>query len=289
MTISISPKAGFITALSSFIARISFRIHWFTGQIWVTKKGFLRFFYKFIDKIIFNFSNFVLVDSESQKQFLILNNIITNDKSTVLLNGSVGGVNIKKFKYKKTNRNFLRKKLNISEDDFVFLYLGRINKDKGIIDIIKAFEKLEEFYKAFLVLVGPIEELNLKNQIKKNKKVIYVGKTKTPERWFPLADILCLPSYREGFGSVVIEAGSCNVPALGSKIYGIIDAIKENETGLLHKVGNIGDIKKKMIFVIRNKKLLKYYGKNARKRAEKSYEENLVGQEFLEFINSKIN
>jgi len=151
------------------------------------------------------------------------------------------------------------------------------------------FKQLKEFYKAFLVLVGPIEDNNLKSQIKKNKKVIYVGKTQTPEKWFPIADILCLPSHREGFGSVIIEAGSCNLPTLGSKIYGITDAIKENETGFLHKVGSISDIKKKMIFVLKNKKMLKYYGKRARTRVKKRYEESLVGQKFLEFINSKIS
>ena len=107
LTLSISPKAGFITALASSIARISYRIHWFTGQIWASKKGFSRLFYKFLDKIIFNFSNHVLIDSFSQK-FLVSNKIIKKNKSTVLFNGSVGGVNIKKFKYKK-NRNVLRK------------------------------------------------------------------------------------------------------------------------------------------------------------------------------------
>ena len=69
LTLSISPKAGFITALASSIARISYRIHWFTGQIWASKKGFSRLFYKFLDKIIFNFSNHVLIDSFSQKNF----------------------------------------------------------------------------------------------------------------------------------------------------------------------------------------------------------------------------
>ena len=103
-----------------------------------------------------------------------------------------------------------------------------------------------------------------------------------------MADILCLPSYREGFGSVVIEAGSCCLPTLGSKIYGITDAIVEKQTGFLHKVGSISDIKKKMIFVVKNKKLLKYYGKRARKRVVKNFDENLFGQKFLEFINSKI-
>ena len=289
LTISISPKAGFITSLSSFVARVQYRIHWFTGQLWVTKKGPFRFFYKILDKIIFYFSHHVLVDSNSQKKFLISNNIITNKKSTVLLNGSVGGVNIKKFKFKKTNRNLLRKKLKISKNDFTFLYLGRINKDKGIIDLINAFKKIENFYRTFLVLVGPIEDTNIKNYIKKNKQIIYVGETLVPEKWFSVADILCLPSYREGFGSVIIEAGSCNLPTLGSNIYGIVDAIEKNQTGFLHKVGNVADIKNKMIFAIENKKLVKKHGQKARKRVENKFEENLIAKKFLEFINSRIN
>ena len=289
LTISLSPKAGFITALSSFLARISYRIHWFTGQVWVTKKGFVRTFYKILDKIIFNLSHHVLVDSYSQKKFLITNNILSKTKSSVLFHGSVGGVNVNKFKYKKTYRNLLRRKLKISKNDFVFLYLGRINKDKGVIDLIESFKGFQKFNKVFLILVGPMETDYIKKYINKNKKISYVGKTLFPEKWFSMADILCLPSYREGFGSVIIEAGSCHLPSLGSNIYGINDAIIENQTGFLHKVGNISDIQKKMLFKINNKKLLKKYGINARKRVKKNFEENLISQKFLEFINSKID
>ena len=289
LTISITPKAGLITAISSFIARVSYRIHYFTGQTWVTKKGFVRFIYKISDRIIFKLSHHVLMDSSSQKKFLISNNIISHDRSTVLLHGSVGGVNTKKFKYKKTTRDLLRKKLQISKNDFTFLYLGRMNRDKGIIDLIKAFQKIKNFHNIILVLVGPIEDEYIKNFIKKNKKVIYVGETLNPEKWFSMADILCLPSYREGFGSVVIEAGSCNLPTLGSNIYGITDAIVKDQTGFLHKAGSISDIKKKMLLVIKNRKLLKKYGKRARKRVEKKFEENLISEKFLEFIKSRIN
>ena len=289
LTISITPKAGLITALSSFIARVSYRIHYFTGQTWVTKKGFVRFIYKTADQIIFNLSHHVLMDSHSQKKFLISNNIVSQKRSSVLLNGSVGGVNINKFKYKKMARNSLRRKMQISKNDFTFLYLGRINKDKGVIDLIEAFKKIQNFYKVFLVLVGPIEDQYISSFIKKNKKVIYAGETLKPEEWYSMADILCLPSYREGFGSVVIEAASCKLPALGSKIYGIFDSIEDKQTGFFHKVASINDIKKKMIFVIRNKKLLKKYGQRARKRVKKKFEENLISEKFLEFINSRIN
>ena len=289
LTISITPKAGLMTALSSFIARVSYRIHYFTGQTWVTKKGFIRLIYKTSDQIIFNLSHHVLIDSHSQKNFLISNNIVSQKRSSVLLHGSVGGVNTNKFKYKKIARNSLRRKMQISKNDFIFLYLGRINKDKGVIDLIEAFKKIKNFNKVFLVLVGPIEDQYIGPFIKKNKKVIYAGETLKPEEWYSMADILCLPSYREGFGSVVIEAASCKLPALGSKIYGIFDSIEDKQTGFFHKVASINDIKKKMIFVIRNKKLLKKYGQRARKRVKKKFQESLVSEKFLEFINSRIN
>tara|TARA_B100001057_G_C22804266_1_gene932696 strand:+ start:169 stop:1299 length:1131 start_codon:yes stop_codon:yes gene_type:complete len=289
LTISISPKAGFITALSSFISRVPYRIHWFTGQVWVTKKKFIRNFYKILDRIIFNLCHHVLVDSHSQRKFLLLNNIISKNRSTVLLKGSVGGVNIKKFKYKISNRKYLRKKLKISKDIFTFLYLGRINKDKGIIELIEAFIKVERIYKPVrLVLVGPIEDFYINKLIKNYKKVIYAGETLTPQKWFSLGDIFCLPSHREGFGAVVIEAGSCNLATLGSNIYGINDAIVEDETGFLHKVGSISDIKKKMLFVIKNKKMLKKFGQKSRLRVEKDFDENLISEKLLEFIKSII-
>ena len=289
LSISISPKAGFLTALSSFITRVPCRIHWFTGQVWITKKGLVREFYKIIDKIIFNLSLHVLVDSPSQRKFLISNNIISKNKSSVLLNGSVGGVNIKKFIFKNSTRILKRKKFKIAKDDFVFLYLGRINKDKGIIDLIESFKKIQELQGVFLFLVGPIEDKNIMHLIKNNKKIIYINKTFSPEKWYPIADIFCLPSYREGFGSTIIEAGSCNLPTLGSNIYGIKDAIIKNQTGFFHKPGSVSDIKKKMLFAIKNKNLLKIYGQKARRRVEINFDENLLTKKFLEFIDLRKN
>lgn len=289
LTISLSPKAGFLNSLSAYIAGVPYRIHWFTGQVWVTKNGLVKKFYKIIDKIIFNLSTHVLVDSHSQRKFLLLNNIISKNKSTVLLDGSVGGVNLRRFKFNNLNRNSKRRKLNIPKNDFVFLYLGRINKDKGVVDLIKAFKLIQKIKKAFLILVGTIEDNNISRLIRYDRQIIYVEKTNKPEEWFSIADIFCLPSYREGFGSTIIEAASCNLPTLGSNIYGISDAIIKNQTGFFHKAGDINDLKKKMLFVIKNRKLIKKYGLKARKRVEKKFDENLISIKLLNFINLKIN
>ena len=289
LSISFTPKIGLIVAIASFITRTPKRIHWYTGQIWVTMNGLKKFFFKFIDKLIFFLSNKVLIDSISQKKFLIIENVVSKNKSYVIQHGSVGGVDIKKFKYNSKKRTHLRKRLSISKKTFVFLYLGRINKDKGIIELVKAFKEIEKRNNVMLIFVGLIEDIHLTKMVNNNRKILYYNFTTKPEDWFSLADILCLPSYREGFGTVVIEAASCGIPSLCSKIYGLNDSIIENKTGFFHKVGSSDDIKKKMLYVLRNKNLVKKFGISARKRVLKDFEQSLITKKLLKFISSNIN
>ena len=277
-----------MVAFASFITKTPTRIHWFTGQVWANKKGMTRNFLKLIDKIIFLLSHNVLIDSISQKKFLIKEKVITKKRSTVFHKGSVGGVNIKKFKFNKQKRNLLRKKYLISHNTFVFLYLGRINKDKGIKDLLRAFEKISWSHDAMLIMVGSLEDKTFINVLKNQKKILYFNHTSKPEHWFSAADILCLPSYREGFGTVIIEAAACGIPSLCSKIYGLKDAINEKKTGFFHKVGKSNDIEKKMLYILNNKKLTKSYGLFARKRVLKDFEQSILTKDLLKFINSFI-
>ena len=288
-SLSFTPKIGFMVAVIGFIVRTPKRVHWFTGQIWVWKKGFKKIFYKILDKIIFSISHKVLIDSYPQRNFLIKEKVISADKSIVLHKGSVGGVNIKKFSFDKQKRIKLRNQFLISKNTFVFLYLGRINKDKGLIELIKAFKLIQKYSDVMLIFVGPVEDNDLIKLFKKNEKILYFNYTNKPENWFSLADTLCLPSYREGFGTVVIEAASCGIPALCSKIYGLSDSIIDHKTGFFHKVGSVNDIKKKMLFIIKNKNLVRKYGIYAKNRAIKDFEENHISQKLINFINLEVN
>lgn len=288
LSISFTPKVGFIVAIVSFITNTPTRIHWFTGQVWATKNGLSRIFLKSIDKIIYFLSDKVLIDSISQKKFLIKEKIVTKKKSTVLHKGSVGGVDLNKFKFDKKKKIQLRKKYSIPKDTFVFLYLGRINKDKGIDDLINAFDKIDKRLNFMLIFVGSVEEKKYFYQFKNHKKILHIGFTKKPEQWFSLSDILCLPSYREGFGTVIIEAAACGIPTLCSKIYGLKDAIDEHKTGFFHKVGSLSDIERKILYILKNKKLIKKYGKLARKRVIKDFDQDILSKNLLKFINSII-
>ena len=146
---------------------------------------------------------------------------------------------------------------------------------------------------AFLVFVGADEE-NLSVNIasicaNKIKNIRFVGFTEEPSKYLASANILCLPSYREGFGNVIIEAAAMGVPAIASNIYGITDAIENNETGLLHSVGNVLDIKNTLEHLLSNPLLLNQFASAAQKRAVDKFDSRLITEAWLKFYRQHLN
>jgi len=264
---SITPKAGLVASLSGFISKTPLRIHTFTGQIWATRSGLFRFGLKCIDKLISTLVTHVLVDGASQLFFLKQNNIVNSKKATVLGNGSISGVDLEKFKPNILTRNSLREKYGISSSAIVFIFMGRLKKDKGVLDLANAFMKLsKEFSSKELALffIGPDEE-NLKNLISTSlflAPINFIDFTSTPELYFQLGDVFCLPSYREGFGTSVIEASALELPVICSDIYGLRDAFIDKKTGLSFRVNDIEDLKNKMSYFVESPKKIKQFGEN---------------------------
>jgi len=240
---SITPKAGLLSMLAAWICRVPIRIHVFTGQVWVTRGGFSRWYLKSFDRLIAILATSLLADSPSQKQFLIAEGIVSAQNIEVLGDGSICGVDIFRFKPNYQAKKTVRTQLEIPEDATVALFMGRLKKDKGVLDLARAFGELQfEINNLYVVFVGPDEE-NLADQIlqlvsSKGDQVRFVGSVNNPEDYFSAADFLCLPSYREGFGLVTIEAAAVGIPTLASRIYGITDAIIDGVTGILHEPGD---------------------------------------------------
>ncbi len=284
---SMMPKTGLVATTAGMAARIPIRIHMFTGQVWASEQGFKRLLLKSLDRLTAWSANHILTDSQSQRNYLIGNSF--PDRITVLGAGSVSGVNLGRFKPDAAMRMQVREAYGIGNDDLVFGFLGRMNRDKGVADLLAAFVRSDLPSNCHLMLVGPDEEnLSLTlNDVKGSAKarIHMCGHTDRPQDYLCAFDVYCLPSYREGFGTSVIEAAACGVPALVSRIYGLTDAVKDNETGLFHPAGDITAIASGLVQFATNAKLRRKLGNTAQKRVEMQFNQDLLVSEMLGFYS----
>jgi len=290
---SVSPKAGLLTAIASWISRVPNRLHTFTGQVWMTKKGMSRWFLKLLDKIIVTLNTSILVDSFSQQDFLIKEGVLSQDLSIVLGSGSISGVDVNRFQPSKIHRNIIRKQLNIKDDCLIFLFVGRLKREKGVFELVEAFKNVSKRHDdVALLIVGPDEEglkQELISRLEGHKEFVrFVDFTKTPEQYMAASDIFVLPSYREGFGSVIIEAASCGLPSIGSNIYGLSDAIKVGETGLLVSVRSSKLLEKAMLKLVNNDKMCNEMSLNARRRVTHNFSQDEITLKILQLYKRLI-
>jgi glycosyltransferase involved in cell wall biosynthesis len=171
------------------------------------------------------------------------------------------------------------------------LYVGRLTQDKGILDLTRAFLRLAiQNSNIHLLIVGPEEE-DIKKKIEDlcvniTNRIHFSGYSNNPEHYMAASDILCLPSYREGFGLVLIEAAAVGIPTVGSRIYGIIDAIQDGITGLLFRKGDIKDLTEKISIILKNKKLAKSLGNAGRQRVRRNFDYKLILNDLLKFYEN---
>jgi len=287
---SVTPKAGLLAALAGAITRIRVRTHMFTGQVWATRSGLARNVLKTADIVTGRMTTHVLVDSPSQRDFLVRERVVSAPKSRVLASGSISGVETARFHPDSESRNRIRQGEGIGVDAVVFLYVGRLKVDKGVLDLAQAFAQLcTDHSDVWLIVVGPDEE-GLRPCIEKicsksARRLRFVGQTSVPQEYMAAADVLCLPSYREGFGSVIIQAAAVGVPAVASNIYGIVDAIESGQTGLLHTAGDVADLQLKMTQMTDAPELRKRMGANAQTRARNRFAGELVTSALLDFYS----
>jgi glycosyltransferase involved in cell wall biosynthesis len=283
---SVSPKAGFLAMLASWITRVPIRLHTFTGQVWATKKGIWRWFLKYLDRLISTLATTILVDSHSQRNFLLENRVITKYDSFVLGEGSISGVDIARFKSNPIALKDVRDELGILESTVVILFVGRLKKEKGVLDLAKSFSLLKgNFQDTILLFVGSDEE-ELKTVLEKVEGVRLLPFTKTPEHFMAAADILCLPSYREGFGSVVIEAAACGIPSIGTNIYGLSDAIVDGETGILVPAKSVSELQAAMQLLIEDKILRQKMGMAAQARVLDKFSQIYLTVQLMQFYKN---
>jgi len=286
---STAPKAGLLSAVAGAIARVPVRIHTFTGQVWIEMGGVSRRVMRFCDWLIGHLNTHCYADSFSQRDFLIQEGMIEASRISVLGVGSLSGVNLERFnpdRLRGKRTTDLRRKLNISGHSLVILFVGRLANGKGIRELVSAFRMLQVDYKEVdLVLVGPSLESEhdplsreTLEEISSNPHIHVVGFSYEPEKYMGIADVLCLPSYREGFGSAVIEAAAMGVPAVASRVVGLVDAVVDGETGMLVPAKEIEPLRCAMAKMLSAPEIRRRMGGAARERAVREFDSRIVNR-----------
>src|SRR5450830_1506828 len=139
---TLSPKSGLLGIIAAWVARTPLRIHTFQGEVWITRKGLWRSFLKSMDKLVAKLASHLLVVSQSEKSFLIEQGVVKSSQLEMLANGSICGVDINRFRPDHEMRVSIRDQLGIANSDQVILYVGRLNADKGVMDLAAAFKKI---------------------------------------------------------------------------------------------------------------------------------------------------
>ena len=242
-----TPNASFYSSIAGKKAGIKIRNYHLMGLRYLGAHGIIRKILKWIEKKTVKNSTSIECVSQSNLELCVKEGLFSRDKATVIFNGSTGGVDLERFDYKKslTWRSEKRQEYKLQEDNLVFGFVGRITRDKGVNELLEAFKTINQKNPLTrLVLIGNIDEASLLTEeflkeLENNENIIHIPQTPKVEEYFPMLDVLVLPSYREGFGNVVIEAEAMGVPVIVSDIPGPIDAMREGETGLKVEVKNV--------------------------------------------------
>lgn len=232
-----TPNASFYASIAARLNRVSIRNYHLMGFRYFGESGFKRRLLKSIEKITCTNSTSIECVSNSNLEIGIKERVFARDKATVIWNGSTGGVDISRFDFDKRSiyREEIRNKYSISKDKFVFGFAGRITRDKGINELLEAFMRIED---AQLMIMGRMDGENTLDQklyesSLENPSIIYTGLVSDIEKYYCALDCFVLPSYREGFGNVIIEAAAMGTPAIVTNIPGPVDTVVPERTALL--------------------------------------------------------
>ncbi len=315
---SITPKAGLLSMLAAKFAGVPIRMHTFTGLIWPTRTGVMRNLLIKMDQALCWATTHIYPEGQGVKNDLV-NHKITHKPLKVIANGNINGIDTKhEFNpalVSENTKTTLREDLGILPDDFMFLFVGRVVSDKGINELVQAFQELATEFTSLktseqpiansqepttnrqphLVIVGNYEnhldplKPETERLINEHPYIHAVGYKTNVIDYFASADVLTFPSYREGFPNVVMQAAAMQLNAIVSDINGCNEIITNGENGWIVPSKNVTQLKEKMLWCVEHRKESKEMGLKNRKLMQEKYEREYVWKELLKEYNTLLN
>ncbi len=282
-----TPNAGFCGSIAAKLAGVKIRNYHLMGLRYLGMTGVARKLFKTLEKLSCKMSTHIECITPSNLELSIKEKLFKAQKGTLVWNGSTGGVDMDRFDVSNREvwRNEVRNELGIADDEFVFGFVGRLTKDKGVNEILEAFRNLSD--KSKLLVVGVKEgtetlEPELWQYAEESDRVTILDFKKDIERYYSAMDVVLLPSYREGFGMVIAEAAAVGTPAIVSNIPGPVDVIDEGKTALTVEVRNSRDLQDKMEYILDNPDKLKNMSASCSEFIKEKFDSRVLNEKILE-------
>ena len=296
MVHSITPKAGLLSMVAAWLTRVPVRVHTFTGLVFPYVKGVKRPLLWFTDHLTAACATHVIPEGEGVRNDL-LSHKVTHKSLKVLGNGNMRGVDLSY--YQRTadvleKASALRRQFGISGSDFVFLFVGRLDYDKGIDELLRAFNRLTNEGAAAHLLLAGAEDPDGKPLMESTRQLMAVspnvhlsdGWLEDVRPWYAAADALVHPSYREGFPNVVIEAGAMELASIVTDINGSREIIREDENGVIIRSHDEAALYEAMKAFIQHPDKVYRMASLARAQVADRYEQSYVRQCLKNFYHT---
>lgn len=281
-----TPNAACYASIAAFLARVPIRLYAQWGIRYVGFSGMLRKIFKFLEKLVCKLSTHIRSVSPMNMQFAIDEGLYKKEKASVVGNGGTIGVDmsaydvLQKAEWKKE----IREKCNIDENDFVFGFAGRISAEKGCTELLTAFRNVAESNKNVkLLIVGPVEDdcgvpQYLIDWANSSNSVVFTGRVDNTDmkKYYSAMDMLVHPTYREGFGMVIQEAGALAVPVITTKIPGASEVMVDGDSCVLVEPKNTADLQNAMADLLCNTDKVKKLGDGAYERTKNLYDRPIM-------------
>jgi glycosyltransferase involved in cell wall biosynthesis len=289
------PKGAFIGIIASWLVRIPKRIYTVSAAKFETMKGKRKSVYIWLERLTCALSTQAIFVSRSLQVLFEENKIVNPVKSCIIGLGSAGGIDSSKFNKESINfieQSELKSQLGLTVQTIILGYFGRINKDKGVEDLVQAFLRIAELHKnCKLLLIGDFDSNDAVSEeckmlILNHESIIFRSFTKNIKLYYSIIDIFILPTYREGFPTVLLEALSMGIPIISTDATGARDAFEHNLSGLMYRKGDKDALFDCMKLLIENSNTRIQFGNYGAKWVEINFQPLVLWQK-LEKIYAK--
>ena len=286
-----TPKAGIVGMFAAYLAKVPNRLHTVAGLPLMEASGIKRRILNLVEKWTYRFATKVYPNSYGLYSFIVEEKFTKPSKLHIIGNGSSNGIDTRYFSESHFSEDQLiakRSALGIPSEDFVFVFVGRIVKDKGIDELVNAFGKLcIQRPNCTLLLVGPNEDdldpvsPHTAKEILEHPKIVSTGFQKDVRVYFGLSDALVFPSYREGFPNVVMQAGAMGLASIVSNINGCNEIIEDGINGLIVSVKSVEELYNAMHRLIEDPELYHKVSHVSRAKIESRFGRHEIWQAML--------